>query len=74
MLVGASGGFSPLLSTALWLPSVVALVCHPSSPVRRAVGRGLKVTGDVAHASGPESAGQLPTVARELPVGPSPAA
>jgi hypothetical protein len=41
MLAGASGELSPGLSTALWLPAVLVLACDPSSPIRRAVERGL---------------------------------
>jgi hypothetical protein len=41
MLAGASGQLTPALSTALWLPSLLLLACDPSSPVRRAVERGL---------------------------------
>ncbi|HWF35195.1 MAG TPA: hypothetical protein VG295_07475 [Solirubrobacteraceae bacterium] len=43
MLAGASGQLSPALSTALLLPSLVMLACDPSSPVRRAVERGLHI-------------------------------
>jgi cytochrome c oxidase assembly factor CtaG len=46
MVAGASGQLSPLLSTALWLSSMVALACYPSSPVRRAVERGLHISSD----------------------------
>jgi hypothetical protein len=41
MVAGASGQLAPLLSTALWVPALFLLACHPSSPVRRAVERGL---------------------------------
>lgn len=43
MLAGASGELSPGLSTALWLPSLLVLACDRSSPLRRAVSRGLQV-------------------------------
>jgi hypothetical protein len=46
MLAGASGELAPLLSTALWVPALLVLACAPSSPVRRAVGRGLHVPVD----------------------------
>jgi hypothetical protein len=43
LLAGASGELSPLLSTALLLPGVLAFACDPASPVRRAVGRALQI-------------------------------
>jgi hypothetical protein len=46
MIAGASGELAPLLSTALWVPALLVLACAPSSPVRRAVGRGLHVAAD----------------------------
>ncbi|MEA2196548.1 MAG: hypothetical protein QOJ25_599 [Solirubrobacteraceae bacterium] len=44
LLAGASGTLSTLLSTALWLPSLLVLACDPASPVRRAVERGLHIS------------------------------
>jgi hypothetical protein len=56
LLAGASSTLSPLLSTALWLPALVVLAGDPSSPVRRAVGRGLHLSiDDPASAGGGES-------------------
>jgi len=46
MLAGASGELSPLFSTALWLPSMLALACDPTSPVSRAVRRALRIPVD----------------------------
>jgi hypothetical protein len=46
LVAGASGELSPGLSTILWLPSLRVLACAPSSPVRRAVGRGLHMPVD----------------------------
>jgi hypothetical protein len=43
LLAGASGELSPLLSTALWMSSMLAFACYPSSPVRRAVERSLHI-------------------------------
>jgi len=43
MIAGASGELAPGPSTALWLPSLLMLACDPSSPMRRAVGRGLHI-------------------------------
>jgi hypothetical protein len=37
MMLGAIGAFSPAVSTLLWLPAVVLLACHPSSPLVRAI-------------------------------------
>jgi hypothetical protein len=46
MLAGASGELSPAVSAALWLPSLLVFACGPSSPVRRAVGRGMRLPVD----------------------------
>jgi hypothetical protein len=46
MIAGASGELSPLLSTTVFLFSMLAFVCHPSSPIRRAVERGLHLSVD----------------------------
>jgi hypothetical protein len=46
MLAGASGELSPLLSTALLVTSMLTLACDPSSPVPRAVRRGLRIPVD----------------------------
>lgn len=43
MAVGASREFSPLPSTGLLTSSLLVFTCYRSSPVRRAVGRGLRL-------------------------------
>jgi hypothetical protein len=62
MLAGASGELSPLLSTALWLPSMLALACDPTTPISRAVRRGLQipVDGPPARIGDAEGRSQLP--------------
>lgn len=64
MLAAASGALSPLLSTALWLASMLALVCDPSGPIPRAVRRGLQLPVDVTPSTLREAEGHA---ARDLP-------
>jgi hypothetical protein len=59
MIAGASGWLSPLLSTALWMSSALALACHPSSPIRRAAERGLKFADDPSLAPEGETDGRV---------------
>jgi hypothetical protein len=45
MMLGAIGTLSPTLSTVLWVPSVILLACHPSSPLVRAISNALLRNG-----------------------------
>jgi hypothetical protein len=41
--VGASARVPPLIATALWVVAMLVFACHRSSPLRRAVARGLRL-------------------------------